>query len=1470
MQKIFLLVMLICVILTGAVFAQVTKDTTGYFSFDSSTLNKNEAGDLMELTLAPSAIVYNDGVNKGKALRLFQRKSNTDLRSFINYNADKFGSGAFSIDFYGMTISESPVPTRGYYFLSSPNMYFRYSVDKHSYEFGVQTDAGWFGVATSKSVFSPEFNKWYRFTGVYDGSEIRFYIDEKLIGKTLVTGKFNMQSIILGSIGWATDASEDLDGAIDNLEFTNLIKSFSQKEKTSEVAKVTEETKKYTNMTPSLVIPKTSVAPKIDGNPNDSAWNKATWVGNPVYLNASEITSKIDVNTGIMYDDEALYVAFKVFGFRKPNITSPPDSKGDDGLERDDAVEVTLFIPRFKNGSATQFKLNCVGMRDDAIGFDFSWNGEWEGKTTQDGNNWYATFKLPFKNFGVSPKSGDEWFGNFGAYLVGYDYRAFLWTPVAMGHHHVGEHGKLTFGDTNTVASQINKIKVDVNTIVASGFVAGESNVRVLLFPKENAKEKDTMIGGYLIGSFDEEAKLAIAQKSVKLKETGNFNIDLDNVSSGDYLLKIIIFDKNNKPVNVDVKPVKIEKSIESQVLRYPVAKSATAKVTVHDMGNTNASVDKLFVTLTDSKGKIVYNKTLTEVKLKEKYAFEFKNLVNKETYKLKIKAFGKDNNIIEENSSFTLQEMPFWANNKIGISSDVPKPWTPTVLKGTSISVLGRTYTFGNSILPESIVTQKVNAFSEPAKFIVKSGDKEIVANQLVAPMKFVNQNNKVTFNGVAKSDFCDISMKGYIQYDGFTKLGFEVLPRKLIDGLVLEFVLPDEFAKFLYPMPAVKNKDRCGSIPKEGYAMDKNYNLFISNPDTGLYITCDSYENWEAPKDKGIIFEKRDGKTYVKLNLYEADKGFKDKRVYNFFIEATPTKNFNDDIYKNGLVMNGLVYGHNVQALENDVVKTIPIGVTKTGSLDITIQNTNDLASFKKSDGVFSDHWCMNENILKINSKNTATLQLSWIKVGAKLALTTPWGAIGLEDSANWKPNEVHKVSIKWGEKLELYLDGKKQGELLVNGLPLEDLKLELGSISARYILKDIDLVCDNKEVYKSVEALNLRSNARTPLTEAKEMGVGTLIFFENWCTAQNGGVSKNEPYLKNVVEDCHKAGLKVIFYFGFEIADVPEHKDMIEECKGVEDQSANYYSPAQMNTYWVSYGGPYQEYIIYNMKRLKEEVGIDGVYLDGSLFMGESDNRAFGCGYDTKNGTREKTVPVERVKSFAERINNLFMQDGGVVFAHLFASPVTQGFVTYSYAGEHVGFLNVPWNKVADVIPYDVSQALYSGKNTGSPMILCLQNMWPHLRSLRPKWYESASSWGDLHRVGINTILEIPIAKEGVEEITKQKLVSEFGILDSTWTPYWEASKFLGKDDIKISYYTRKSDGALLLMVANDTDSDFNGSIDISKLPNVLLNKPARDLITGDKIEYSNGVINIIIPYLEHKIVVIGDEKSASVGK
>lgn len=1479
--------------------------------FPLTTGAVSSGAEVARLELAPEAKIEADGV------RLRPRAASGQPGSRLIFAAGQFPAGAFVIE---LRVKLAPTTTsvlaRDLYFLSSSSCFFRYSVDRFQVEFGVLTDQGWVGVSAPREKFAMPVGQWIRLTGVWDGTEVRFLVDGQEMGRTACRGTLAGAPVFnLGALGWGDDPAVDLDGWLAGLKVWSYgawaggqaaapPAAGPPAEQPGTVAAAATSTPvagaagqpanaktPFDPLKPSVVIPKTAVAPPMAGVPAGGAWETAAWVGNAVYNGDKRITDKLGLRVGLLWDDAALYVGFEVRQARPPETVST--TQGDDGLERDDAVEVTLWAPGLLSetkGAPVQFKVNCKGLRDDAIGFDFGWNVAWQSAAKVAGNSWTATLRIPFASLGGAPRPGDRWGGNFSAFLVGEKYRGFTWSPVAEQHHHHGEYGCLEFGGAATPVTRLGPITQDRRTLTFTATaLAPGLEWRVLAVPAAGGDEQAATRGNVVVNFEDALARRAAAQQRGALTPGQTATLTLDGLRPGAYLAVAQLL-AGTRVVNQDVKPVVVHNPLDVRILPYPVARSVGIETAVHERLAVGAGKVRVTVTLRDAAGAVVRTATHQlngAAPLPQEWYVKLDGLANGATYAVRVEAGpeGRPPSLREE-QTFRLAPRPVWADTRAGLApaGQVPKPWTPVVKRGDdTLACWGRDYRFGRDGLPVAIRSQGRELLAGPVR-IVTGGAR--AKNALKESDRTAPATVKVVDGGVAgevagrRDDAvlrCDV--RNRLEYDGFLMLDLEVAPvGGPVGEAVLEIPLTAAVARFLTPMPGALNRDQTGILPKGRTTLPPGNQFWFTDGNVGLFACLESTEGWgDGDKQFGEVV--KDGtQTLFRLWLAKGANLLRTPRHYQLFLQAAPLRPRNPDWYSRGAwVLNGLNWGMNEQPFGDDTVERLDaaaLAAAPSGRLELTVRNRADLAALLAP----ANEQFRGMSLLALGEEGKPGLALAVARDAGGICLVTPWGRLGVSGNAAWKPGETHRLTLEWGDTLRFLVDGKPQGAAAVKGLPLGPKPvLRLGSVSARFDLLGLEGYAGGRRVLERPGTLDLRSTVRTPLHVAKELGFKTLIFFEQWNNWESGGRSDYEPSMKLMVEDCHRLGLEVILYFGFQTPlEMPETKECLEECRAMVRETPSYYAPQRQYAHLNSYGGPNQEYLLFHMDRLKREMGINGVYLDGTLGLGGSDNPAFGCGYLGPDGKRRPTVPIRRIRAFAQRINQLFVQDGGTVFAHLGACP-TAGYATNTYLGEHVGFLSGsgPFPPVYDFIPPEATLSAYTGYNIGVPAVLCQQLMWPHLRGTRTGWYAASSAWGDVNRVGLNMLLEEPMAAEALTQVKTLRLLKAFDADRCVWLPWWDARPGERSSDARIQVSVfRRPDGAFLAAAANLSLAPVRATVAVAGLagPGAPLPRGLRNAETGAAIavEASGNVTLEFAPNQRYWLESVGVSANGTAGK
>lgn len=195
---------------------------------------------------------------------------------------------------------------------------------------------------------------------------------------------------------------------------------------------------------PSVSIPMTDVAPRVDGKLNDPAWEKAAKVGIELTDLGYEVTQRAEVL--MTYDSNALYIAFRCVEPRLEALQSTVVQR-DGPVFQDDSVEMFLTVAG-DNKDYVHLVVNSVGTRYDSKRYDASWNPEWQAATGREPNAWTVETAIPFASLETPPpQKGTSWRSNFcrNRVLGRKKPENMCWSATYGSFHTTTRFGKITF-----------------------------------------------------------------------------------------------------------------------------------------------------------------------------------------------------------------------------------------------------------------------------------------------------------------------------------------------------------------------------------------------------------------------------------------------------------------------------------------------------------------------------------------------------------------------------------------------------------------------------------------------------------------------------------------------------------------------------------------------------------------------------------------------------------------------------------------------------------------------------------------------------------------------------------------------------------------------------------------------------------------------------------------------------------------
>ncbi len=138
-------------------------------------------------------------------------------------------------------------------------------------------------------------------------------------------------------------------------------------------------------------------SPVIDGELNDPAWANSVLLQDFMKMNFA-LKADLPFEFRLTFDQNNLYAAF-----RCPGNSPPKAVKRDrDGtLWLDDSIDFVIQPDPSKPGSY-HFIGNAAGSIYDSGPGGVSWNGSWQYKVSQSGNDWQGEISIPLRELGLS------------------------------------------------------------------------------------------------------------------------------------------------------------------------------------------------------------------------------------------------------------------------------------------------------------------------------------------------------------------------------------------------------------------------------------------------------------------------------------------------------------------------------------------------------------------------------------------------------------------------------------------------------------------------------------------------------------------------------------------------------------------------------------------------------------------------------------------------------------------------------------------------------------------------------------------------------------------------------------------------------------------------------------------------------------------------------------------------------------
>ncbi|MCD6352035.1 MAG: hypothetical protein J7M26_07940, partial [Armatimonadetes bacterium] len=733
-------------------------------------------------------------------------------------------------------------------------------------------------------------------------------------------------------------------------------------------------------------------------------------------------------------------------------------------------------------------------------------------------------------------------------------------------------------------------------------------------------------------------------------------------------------------------------------------------------------------------------------------------------------------------------------------------------------------------------------------------------------------------------------------------------------LDKLVFQMPYRAEHAKYIYHYPGRwRSAYNAGAVPPDGLTMAFRPFIWLGDEWRGLAWFCPSDQGFRPADPQKLTQVVRDGKAVLlQINLVEKpvtlDKPFRT----TFGFQATPIRHNPQDVWDYRIVHTG-AYGLEDRPWSPPMTVTWPAEGNfnvREGTLEAWVRPRFDPQVPLKPDDPGRGRYNRNFFLFKFGGY---TVGYYWNidDRGMRLYVKAPDGKYPIILGANngWKKGEWHHIAVSWGKEIRLYDNGKLLARRPYKGLLLTTPENLLGgklTVGSGRCDMDVDELCisdvqreprghagplkpddhtllleDFSQLKRSpagVETVPRKAGGGpgavvgpaqlvagkfgtaltlayvgpklTTLDRYEQLGVKTICFHEHWSRIQNYFAPADPEGLHRLVEACHKHGIRLLVYYGYELSDIAPEWETYRDEVLIYPRGGGYHRQPEQHCYICCYHSAWQDYLAWAIARTMDEYDMDGVYLDGTANPFGCANVGHGCGYIGEDGKPHRTYPFFSTRQMMKRIYTIVKtrKPDGLVNVHQSTCMTipSVGWATSYWDGEQFGSIpRGPNTWPLDLLPLDAFRTEFMGHNWGVPAeLLCYR---------RPYTYAEALALTLPH--------DVLVRPNDVELASKiWKAAAAFGRKQARWLPYWENRQWVkvNDDDVKCSLYTRGRRG-VLVVVSNLGKEPVEARLWLNwralDLPRDL---KGWDALTGEPVECGAGRLRLQMQPLEFRLL------------
>lgn len=1251
-------------------------------------------------------------------------------------------------------------------------------------------------------------------------------------------------------------------------------------------------------MIPSAHIPRTATSPVIDGRLGDE-WTNCASVTAFSHVGLNRLASE-QTTAFMAWDNTALYVAFRCSQNQTP-VVRDPEAGRDSAVYRDDSVEVFLQ-PSLSSHTYYHFSGNAAGQVRDEKGRDVNWNANWKYEASRMEGFWEAEFAIPWEAVGYDVSGGNEFGMNLGRARQSANTVYSSWSPVMRSFHDPATFAHVTPSEVPALRVELPEDEQAGATVsvinVTADTVTARANVEIV--PELTSPLRTTQNGEIAPGDV-----LSAAQ--------------LGGESPGLYEVSVRV-DCEGKTILSQSWRQDIPYPMHAELRRYffrdqvvPVCYIPDEQAEGTTVAFTLLSGDKPVQEVTvgpDDPVHPAHDPRQPQTPGRRVSAVLDIAKASVGPCAVRIRADGPDGSKTAT-IPFEKPADPPWINCDYGTEDRLLEPWTPVKVQERSIACWGRQYRYAETGLPRQIINQEADVLEEPVRLRARV-DGELITWR---PQDFRITDHTDTQAVVESSTGggpARLETSTTVEFDGlaWTDLELSAKDRRL-DELVLEIPVRKDVATLFFAQPM--NRDigegkpypswygaPNGQMTSEPASGPFTNYVWFGNEDIGLVWCCESPQYWaNRDPDEAIEIIPAQHRVTLRINFVDRPLTLQEPLRLSFGLQATPVKrarehariqvqNYGNEKRKTWVEEPGsLVY----PAAGNIDTGSGSLHVWTELNFDPDVEVRPEVSRADYNRDLFFIPW-PNGDALGFYWNIDDRGMRAWVRDGPPEE--NNYIAMLQTHQPEWQDGQNHLLSLSWGEKLTIHVDGKPVGSLSFQGIlptSLEDAKLQFGGRQGSGFLLDSLKISDTEytgatlpeakadpytllldrferregprrtdpiraggsphasRIHDAFEFTDGPIGPRLKLGTRPEMipyfemwkrrGVDYVRLHEQWTETEGYPMTReHKDDLHSFVRRAHEAGLGVMLYLGCEIGDNCEeyrlYRDEIVVEPWVEGQGYRRRKPPQIG-YDCAYVGPWQNFMLYHLRELIREFDIDAFYLDGTFLPYSDMNQFHGAGYIDRDGRLRPSFQIRKMRRWMRRLRTMVEQEKPGFWIDMHDSSAiftpTNSFGDSIWNGEqYVPVMRSQGISLRECLSPDTFRASFLGTQYGFPTDFLAYEHFDEAQALALVHGIQVRNWQD-------------------RDITEA--LQRFGIEEVAWHPYWDNAGVLrveGGEDIYASFY-RRDDGAVLLLVSNLGENPTTATLhfDTEALPE-LVKAPVMDAISGVQVGRTEGTLTL----------------------